>query len=112
MVYALENICREHGIGVCLHALMIYFGRNHLFCKKNITFALMASKQSVAYFISFCVEQYKTAKGLSGADTVRLFDKYNIPEYLEENFEPLHTQSRQWLIEEIDEFIKLRQKAS
>lgn len=42
---------------------------------------------------------------MSGDETVSLFDKYDILFYLKENFEVLHTQGHQWLIEEIDELI-------
>ena len=59
-----------------------------------------------AYFISFCIEQYKEAKHLSGTEAMQIFSKYGVLEYLEDNYEPLHTQGRQWLMEEIDVFIK------
>ncbi len=39
-----------------------------------------------------------------------IFDKYGVLEYLNNHFEILHTQSWQWIIEEIDEFIELRKK--
>lgn len=39
-----------------------------------------------------------------------IFDKYDVLEYLNNHFEILHTQSWQWIIEEIDEFIELRKK--
>lgn len=59
-------------------------------------------EQDKSYFIAFCIEQYKVAKGMDGADVARLFFEKGISAYLNENFEILHTQSRQWLIEEID----------
>ena len=59
-------------------------------------------EQDISYFIAFCIEQYKVAKGMDGAEVARLFFEKGISEYLNENFEILHTQSRQWLIEEID----------
>lgn len=59
----------------------------------------------IAYFLSFCIEQYKHKHQMSGNETVSLFDKYDILFYLKENFEVLHTQGHQWLIEEIDELI-------
>lgn len=31
-------------------------------------------------------------------------------DYLSKCFEPLHTQGRQWLIDEIDEFIEIRKE--
>lgn len=64
----------------------------------------------IVYFISFCIEQYKVHISASGAEVMDLFDKYGVTEYLFENFEVPHTESHQWLIEEIDEFIRQRRK--
>lgn len=66
--------------------------------------------QDIAYFISFCIEQYKNAKGLTGEQAMRTLDEYGVLEYLEEHFDVLHTQSRQWIMEDIDEFIDIRKK--
>lgn len=41
---------------------------------------------------------------------MRLFADYGLLDYLSEHFEVLHTQSRQWLMEDIEEFIKLRKE--
>lgn len=67
-------------------------------------------KQDIAYFLSFCVEQYKNEKGISGVEAMQTLDNYGVLEYLSEHYEPLHTQSRQWLLAEIDEFIKIRKE--
>ena len=64
--------------------------------------------QDITYFLSFCIEQYKNAKGLDGAEVTQVFAQYGILDYLNENFEILHTQSKQWIIEDIDEFIEKR----
>ena len=32
-------------------------------------------KQDIAYYVSFCIEQYKNAKHLTGAETLQLLDK-------------------------------------
>lgn len=69
------------------------------------------NKLDIAYFLSFCIEQYKNEKGISGAEAVRLLQEYDVLEYLKEHFEVLHTQSKQWLLADIDEFIKLRKEA-
>lgn len=63
-------------------------------------------KQDVAYFLSFCIEQYMNAKGLSRETAISLLSGKGVLDYLAEHFETLHTQSRQWIIEEIDEYIK------
>ena len=65
-------------------------------------------KQDITYFISFCVEQYKNEKGISGCEAMALLSEYGVLEYLAEHWEILHTQSRQWIIEDIDEFIRVR----
>lgn len=62
----------------------------------------------IAYFLSFCIEQYKTEKGISGADAVQVLKLYGVLEYLAEHFDVLHTQSKQWLLADIDEFIDIR----
>ncbi|MBR6032287.1 MAG: DUF3791 domain-containing protein [Bacteroidaceae bacterium] len=62
----------------------------------------------IAYFLSFCIEQYKEARHLSGAEAAEVFGRYGVLEYLEENYEPLHSQSRQWLLEDIEDFISHR----
>ena len=69
-------------------------------------------KQNIdrAYFISFCIEQYKLAKGLTGEESMRELNRYGVLEYLEEHFEVLHTQSRQWLLADIEEFKKKKKR--
>ena len=60
---------------------------------------------NISYFIAFCIEQYKTAKGLKGENVAKLFFDKGVVNYLSNNYEVLHTQSHQWLIEEIDEYL-------
>lgn len=62
----------------------------------------------IAYFLSFCIEQYKNVSGISGVETAMLFKKYGVLEYLKEHFDVLHTQSWQWILADIRDFIKLR----
>ena len=60
----------------------------------------------VAYFIAFCVEIYKNAHGLTGAEASRIFSEKGLLKYLSDNFEILHTQSPGWILEEIEEIAK------
>lgn len=64
--------------------------------------------QDISYFLSFCIEQYMNEKKLNQDEVMVLFSAYGVLDYLMEHFEILHTQSRQWIIEDIDEFIKER----
>ena len=61
-----------------------------------------------AMFVSFCIEEYGAAKGMRGEQALDLFSKYGLVDYLSEYYDVLHTQGRQWLIEEIDEYIEIR----
>lgn len=82
-----------------------------IFAKKILDWlSKMKSKQDIAYFLAFCMEQYKHAKGLSGQEVLALFDQYGVLEYLSNHFEVLHTQGVQWIIEDIEEFIKIRKE--
>lgn len=67
-------------------------------------------EKDIAFFVAFCIEEYRAVKGLTGEQTVALFAEYGVTDYLCQCFEPLHTQGRQWLIAEIDEFINIRKK--
>lgn len=67
-------------------------------------------EKDIALFVAFCIEEYGTAKGMSSDKVFELFTQYGVIDYLSKSFDPLHTQSRQWLMEEIDEFIDIRKK--
>ena len=67
-------------------------------------------EKDIAFFVAFCIEEYRAAKELTGEEVMELFAKYGVTDYLSKCFEPLHTQGRQWLIAEIDEFINIRKK--
>lgn len=63
------------------------------------------SEDTIPLFLSFCIEQYKVHKSISGKQAMELLSASGTLDYLESNYEVLHTQSPQWLIEEIDEYI-------
>ena len=67
--------------------------------------------KDIALFVAFCIEEYGAAKGMTGEQVLDLFSKYGLVDYLSECYDVLHTQGRQWLIEEIDEYIGNRKKS-
>ncbi len=67
-------------------------------------------EKDIALFVAFCIEEYGVAKKMTGEQVLDLFSKYGVVAYLSDCFSVLHTQGRQWLIEEIDEFIDIRKK--
>lgn len=68
-------------------------------------------EKDIALFVAFCIEEYGAAKGLTGVQVLDLFTQYGVTDYLSNSFEPLHTQGRQWLLDEIDEFIEIKKKS-
>ena len=51
---------------------------------------------------------YKVKNDLSGKDTYDIFEKYGVIEYLQDGYEMLHTQGDGWIINDIEDFLKIR----
>lgn len=66
--------------------------------------------KDTTYFISFCIEQYMNAKGINEDEVIATFSEYGVFDYLKDYFEVLHTQSRQWIVADLEEFINNRKK--
>jgi len=64
----------------------------------------------ILLFFSFCLEKYKLFANISAEETLFIFHKYGVFDYMRETFEVLHTQGERYIMEEIDEFIKIQQK--
>ena len=56
-------------------------------------------------FVSFCIEQYKNATHQKGGEVEQLFQQQNVIQFLIDHYEVLHTQSAQFVQEEIVEFL-------
>lgn len=57
-------------------------------------------------FLIYCMERYRHLKGLSGSDVAKVFDKYEVYGYILRYFEALHTMGDQYIIQDIDDYIK------
>lgn len=68
----------------------------------------MTKLNKIETFIIFCIEAYRNKLGLSGSDVINDFNRYNVFEFLENGYEVLHTQSMDYITEEIQEFIRAR----
>lgn len=66
---------------------------------------------SIPLFISFAIEQYKNHKRISGEESAAILAESGVLSHLEEFFDVLHTQSAQWLLEEIDEMVNRHNSA-
>lgn len=59
-------------------------------------------------FKVFCFEAYRNEKKLTGRETMMLFEKYGVLDYLEKCYNVLHTTGREYIIQDIDIFINNR----
>lgn len=64
----------------------------------------------VLLFLAFCLENYKEHKKLSAEETLLLFNRYGVVGYLEDVFDMLHTQGKEYIMREIDEYIDNRKQ--
>lgn len=57
-------------------------------------------------FMIYCTEQYKLAKKLTGRQVAELFSRYQVWDYIYSCFEALHTTGVNYIVEDIDAYIK------
>ncbi len=60
---------------------------------------------SIAFFLSFCVEIYKNAHSLTGEEAFVVLDDSGALKWLESNYDVIHTQSHHWILEEIEDYL-------
>lgn len=59
-------------------------------------------------FPIYCVEIYKSVKGLIGREVPSLFTRYMVWDYVYSCFEALHTTGEKYIIHDIDSYIEQR----
>ena len=59
-------------------------------------------------FVVYCIEEYKTAKGLNGKSVIDLFIRYRVIDYIRDYYEALHTTGRHYIVDDIDLYIGAR----
>ena len=64
------------------------------------------SKESA--FTVFCLENYKAHRSLTGKETVDLFVRYGVFDYLREFYDVLHTTGHQYINADIDKYLAAR----
>ena len=61
------------------------------------------------YFLVYCIEEYKNAKKLNGKNVINLFNNYRVIDYINDYYDALHTTGRQYIVDDIDMYIKAHQ---
>ena len=72
-------------------------------------YAAVGETAKILEFLSFCVEMYAARKSISGRLAYSLFDKAGVIDYLERNYEPLHTQGFNYILSTIDEYMSAQE---
>lgn len=62
-------------------------------------------------FKVFCFEAYRAEKKLTGYETMNLFKKYGVLDYIDACYNVLHTTGRDYIIDDIDIFIDARRNS-
>jgi hypothetical protein len=59
-------------------------------------------------FVIFCIERYSIKQGKNPLEVYSLFERKEVADYLKGNFEILHTQGEEYILEEIELYLKKR----
>lgn len=59
-------------------------------------------------FLVFCIEKYIKSHSLTASEVHSLFQKYKVFDFLTANYESLHTQSEDYILEEIEVYLNNR----
>ena len=59
-------------------------------------------------FLVFCIEQYRLRNNLTSAGVLQTFIEFGVEKFLRDNFEVLHSQGAEYILREIDVYIKKR----
>jgi hypothetical protein len=57
-------------------------------------------------FYIFCTENYRILKDMEAAEVLALFQKHNVYNFLTQNYDVLHSQGEEYILNEIATYIK------
>ena len=59
-----------------------------------------------AFWLSWCIEEYASEKNKTSTEISKMFEEKDVLSYLDDNAEILHTQGKNYILSDIDKFIK------
>jgi hypothetical protein len=65
-----------------------------------------------AEFIAYCLEEYKSANGMTGKEVITLFKQYNIIDYIVTCYGAMHTMGGLAIAEDISSLIEDMKKSA
>lgn len=66
------------------------------------------NEEKVIEFASFCIENFKVKHSITGKEVAILFRQSGVLEFIRNGYEMLHTQGKEYILEEIEIFLKNR----
>ena len=64
--------------------------------------------EDLAFWLSWCIEEYAASKGKSAPDIAQLFESTGTLQYLSDNAEILHTQGKSYILDCIEKFMQTK----
>lgn len=66
------------------------------------------NEEKVIEFASFCIENFKVKHSMDGKEVAILFKQSEALKFIKNGYEMLHTQGKEYILEEIEIFLKNR----
>ena len=66
--------------------------------------------KDVFEFYTYCLENYATCKGISGMRAWLLFKESGADEYIRDNYDLLHTQGLEYILDDIQRYVNRRRR--
>lgn len=60
-------------------------------------------------FLIYCIEIYKSSKNMTGEQVSELFSRFVVWDYIYTCYQALHTTGANYIVEDIDQYIKEQQ---
>ncbi len=65
----------------------------------------MNDNNKISKFIIFCLEHYRRFREITALEALHFFRRTGVFQYLTDGYEVLHTQSKDYIVADIDDFI-------
>lgn len=73
--------------------------------KERIYISDYTGDDTIPAFVTFCIEQYKNYKGISGEEAMRVLSDAGVLDYLMQHYDALHLESEQWILRDMDNLV-------
>jgi hypothetical protein len=70
----------------------------------------MENDSKIYKFIIFCLEHYRNFKQITAIQALYLFRQTEVFQYLVDGYDVLHTQGREFIVADIEDFINNHKK--